>query len=183
MMMNLKTERLNLRELLLTDLEKIHELHSLSETDKYNTLGIPETINVTRQLVSEWLLAQAEQPRKKFVFYIENSKTAFIGLIGINIGRPAYRNAEIWFKLHPAYWNQGYATEIVKRTLQFCFDELKLHRIEAGCAVENLASKRVLEKAGMIKEGIGRKLLPIRGQWMDNYEFAILETDFEKKNN
>lgn len=176
--MVLKTERLKLRELSITDLEEIHILHSLPETDKFNTSGIPDTIETTKQLVKEWIRNQDEVPRKKYVFCIENNESAFIGLVGLTIGKPTYRNAEIWYKLHPKHWNQGYATEVVSRILHFSFTELNLHRIEAGCAVENTASRRVLEKAGMIKEGHCRKKLPIRGQWVDNFEFAILETDF-----
>jgi len=98
----------------------------------------------------------------------------------VKIALLAYKNAEIWFKLHSKYWNKGFATEAVNRVLHFSFIDLKLHRIEAGCAVENIASRRVLEKVGMIKEGHCRKLLPIRGQWVDNFEFAILDTDFDK---
>jgi [ribosomal protein S5]-alanine N-acetyltransferase len=177
--MELKTERLKLRELLTTDLEKIHELHSLPETDRFNTSGVPETIEITKKLLSEWLITKDELPRKKYVFCLENNEKEFIGLIGINIGKPAYKNAEIWFKLHSKYWNQGFATEAVNRILDFCFNDLNLHRIEAGCAVENIASKRVLEKVGMTKEGLCRKILPIRGEWVDNYEFAILDTDFD----
>src|SRR5688572_5671050 len=176
--MELKTERLILRDLLMTDLENIHELHSLPETDQYNTLGIPETIEITKQLVSEWISYRDELPRRKFIFCVEKFDKEFIGVIGINIGKPVYRNAEIWFKLHSKYWNQGFATEIVNRILHFGFTDLKLHRMEAGCAVGNIASKRVLEKVGMIKEGQRRKILPIRGHWMDNFEFAIFETDF-----
>ena len=177
--MELQTKRLKLRQLLLTDLDKIHELHSLPETDEFNTMGIPDTIETTKQLVSSWLIIQDEIPRKKYVFCIINNDNEFIGLIGLNIGRPKYKNAEVWFKIHSKYYNQGYATEAVNRILHFSFADLKLHRIGAGCAVGNLASKRVLEKVGMTQEGLCRKILPIRGQWIDNFEFAILETDFE----
>lgn len=177
--MELNTERLKLRELLSADLEKIHELHSLPETDEFNTLGIPDNIEITKQIVSEWLTSREAIPRKKFVFVIENNEKEFIGLTGVNIGRPSYRNAEIWFKLHSKYWNQGFATEAIKRILYFSFVDLQLHRIEAGCAVENIASRRVLEKVGMTKEGLCRKILPIRGQWIDNFEFAILDTDYD----
>jgi len=176
--MELKTERLRLRELTFVDLEIIHKLHSLPETDQYNTLGIPDTIETTKQLVLEWMTTMDELPRKKYVFVIESNEIAFVGLIGLTIGKPSYRNAEVWFKILPKYWNLGYATEVVKRILQFSFIELRLHRIEAGCAVENIASRRVLEKVGMVKEGHCRKILPIRGEWVDNFEFAILETDF-----
>ena len=176
--MELNTERLQLRELLLTDVEKIHELHSLSETDEFNTLGIPESIEVTKQLVSEWLASQNELPRKKYVFCIENIEKEFIGLAGLTYGKPTYRNAEIWYKLHSRYWNLGYATEVANRILHFGFVDLQLHRIKAGCAVGNLASKRVIEKIGMTMEAHCREILPIRGKWVDTFEFAILETDF-----
>lgn len=45
-------------------------------------------------------------------------------------------------------------------------------------ATENVASIRVLEKIGMQKEGLRRKILPIRGEWKDNFHYAVLEDDF-----
>ena len=102
----------------------------------------------------------------------------FIGLIGINMGKTNYKHAEIWYKIHPAQWRKGYATEAVKVVLHFCFTMLNLHRITAGCATENTASVKVLEKSGFIREGHHKKVLPIRGQWVDNFEYAILEEDF-----
>jgi RimJ/RimL family protein N-acetyltransferase len=61
--------------------------------------------------------------------------------------------------------------------LKFGFESLHLHRIEAGTATENINSIRVLEKIGMTREGRRRKILPIRGEWYDNYHYAILEDD------
>ena len=48
---------------------------------------------------------------------------------------------------------------------------------EAGTAVENIGSIRVLEKAGMTREGQKRKVLPLKKGWSDNYIYAILEDD------
>ena len=178
--MELNTTRLKIRQLSLLDLDSIHELHSLPETDQYNTMGIPKNIGITKQLISEWLDSQNELPRKRYVFFIENNDIEFIGLIGITMGKLAYKNAEIWYKLHPNHWNQGFATEVVNEILRFCFIELKLHRIEAGSATANIASIKVLEKCGFKREGMKRKILPIRGDWLDNYEYAILDEDFNK---
>lgn len=61
--------------------------------------------------------------------------------------------------------------------LEFGFTELNLHRIEAGCAVENTGSIRVLEKVGMIREGRKRKVLPLKNGWSDNFHYAILSSD------
>lgn len=96
----------------------------------------------------------------------------------MNIGVKKYQKAEIYYSLHPDYWGNGYATESVKTVLAFGFQQLQLHRIEAGVATANSASIKVLERAGMQREGLCRKILPIRGEWYDNYMYAILEEDY-----
>ncbi len=94
---------------------------------------------------------------------------------------PKFRIAEVWYKLHSNFWGKGYATECLNRILEFGFGELGLHRIEAGCAVENLGSIRVLEKAGMTREGRKRKVLPLKDGWSDNFHYAILATDLNNE--
>ncbi len=179
--MELQTERLKLNEVSLSDLEAIHQLHSLPETDAFNTLGIPATIQTTESVLVEWVGQQKILPRTSYVFCITLTKTAqFVGLIAMQSGKANFKSAEVWYKMHPAFWRQGYATEALKEIMRFGFVDAGLHRIEAGCAVENSASIKVLEKAGLTREGRKRKVLPIRGNWVDNYFYAILETDFEQ---
>lgn len=176
----LHTERLLLRELTALDLEPIHALLSLPETDEFNTLGIPETIQVTENYLNELFAAQLGEPRASYVLAIESNdeRRTFIGLIALHLGKPKYRTAEVWFKIHKDFWSKGYTTEALIRLLDFGFNDLQLHRIEAGCATENIASARVLEKSGMTREGMKRKKLPIRGEWKDNYFYGILEDEF-----
>ncbi|WP_017730552.1 GNAT family N-acetyltransferase [Nafulsella turpanensis] len=180
--MHLITRHLSLEELKPGDIADVHQLHSLPETDHFNTLGIPAGIEETQQLVEQWLKLQQEEPQQSYVFCLkEKEKQTFAGLGAITLGKPKYRIGEIWYKVHPNFWGRGYATETAFALLNFGFNTLRLHRIEAGCAVENVASARVLEKAGMLCEGSKRKVLPIRGQWVDNYEYAILEEDFRQQ--
>jgi [ribosomal protein S5]-alanine N-acetyltransferase len=91
---------------------------------------------------------------------------------------PRFKSAEVWYKISRPHWGKGYATEALFRMLKFGFADLNLHRIEAGAAVENTASLRVMEKAGMKKEGLKRKILPVRDTWIDAYGFAILAEEF-----
>ncbi len=175
----LESKRLHIRELSLADLENIHQLHSLPETDEFNTLGIPKDIQTTEKIVEEWLILQNHSPRNSFIFCIDKKEeNEFVGLIALNLGKSNYKTAEVWFKVHKDHWRQGYTTEALKRVLEFGFIDLKLHRIEAGCAVENIASSKTLERAGFVREGMKRKKLPIRGEWKDNYFYGILEEDF-----
>jgi len=177
----LKTERLFISPISLLDVEKIHELHSLPETDKFNTLGVPESIHQTEKLVKDWVKKNNSQENTSLTLKIEllESKT-FMGLIALNLGPSHFKTAEVWYKIHSHFWNKGYATESLQKVLEFGFHRLKLHRIEAGCAVKNLGSIRVLEKAGMIREGRKRKVLPLKEGWSDNFHYAILSSDFEK---
>ncbi len=179
--MKLQTERLKFRKVSIDDLINIHELHLLPETDQFNTLGIPETIQATEKIINQWLVAQNSNPQASYVFCLDLVDTnQFIGLIALNMGKPNYKTAEVWYKIHLNHWNNGYTTEALSKLLDFAFNNLELHRIEAGCAVENIASIKVLEKVGMIREGRKRKKLPIRGEWKDNYFYAILEEDFQR---
>ncbi|MDR6302054.1 GNAT family N-acetyltransferase [Mesonia maritima] len=179
MKLNLTSTRLNLEIIKEEDLQEIHELHLHPEVDKFNTAGIPENIEETRKVI-EKLLASVESGNA-YVFSVFIASTRqFIGMITLNLGSKKYNAAEVWFKFSPQFWNKGFASESLGRIIQFGFDELNLHRIEAGCAIENFGSIRVLEKAGMKREGHRRKALPLKTGWSDNFEYAILESDFRK---
>jgi [ribosomal protein S5]-alanine N-acetyltransferase len=179
--MNLETERLRLRPIELSDLDSIHQLHLLPEVDQYNTMGIPESKNETETIMLEWIAATKSLPPLKYVFLLHTREGHFVGIAGMNMEKSRYKHSELWYKFHPTYWNKGYATEVVKAFVAFCFNKLKLHRITAGCAIQNKASIKVLEKCGFTREAHHRKILPIRGEWVDNVEYAILEEDFYKQ--
>lgn len=100
-----------------------------------------------------------------------------IGIAGMTLSNDRFKMGEFYYKLFPKFWGKGLATEMAKGLIKFGFEECQLHRIEAGVATQNAASIRVLEKSGMKQEGIRRKILPIRGEWKDNFHYAILEED------
>ena len=178
----ISTERTKLRLIELSDLNSIHKLLTLPETDEYNALGIPKNIEETTTIIKPWVEENLLGEIKNYTFTIEQKNTGkFIGLLGLKLGSEKYKSAEVWYKIHMKFWNKGYATETLKAVINFAFNTLELHRIQAGCAVENIGSIRVLEKSGMIKEGRGRQILPLKSGWSDNFEYSILETD-ERKN-
>jgi len=175
------TERTRLRLIEWTDLASIHALHSLPETDEFNTLGIPANIEETKAVIAPWIAEHELDKIKNYTFIIEKANNEeFIGLFGFKIGSEKFRRGEVWYKIHTDSWRKGYATEALRGVIDFGFDALKLHRIEAGCAVENTGSIKVLEKVGMIRDGRGRKILPLKSGWSDNYVYSILETDVRK---
>jgi [ribosomal protein S5]-alanine N-acetyltransferase len=177
--MNIFGERLTLKLIDESDLEAIHELHSRPEVDQFNTLGIPKNIKETEGIVEPWIFDNKKDDILNYTFAIVLTKPRkFIGLIALKLGSIQHKKAEVWYKLHPNYWGQGLASEALEGVLSFGFNSLKLHRIEAGAAVENIASIKLLEKVGMKREGRKRKVLPLKKGWSDNYIYAILEEDY-----
>ncbi len=170
------TNRVSLRLITEVDYQNIHHLLSFPEVDRYNTLGIPATIAETIKINEPFVLANRSGEKYTFGAFLKESDT-FIGLICINPNRPSYKSAELWFKYLPTVWGKGIGTEVLNCILDFCFDELKFHRVEAGCAIDNIGSLKVMEKAGMKREGHRRQTLPLKSGWSDNYEYAILDID------
>lgn len=172
------TERAKLRLIDLSDLEVIHELHSLPETDEFNTLGIPKNIEETKSIIEGWITENQKEEIKNYTFAIQNNTDkAFLGLFGFKLWDKKYKRGEVWYKIHFKHWNKGFASEVLIAMIYFGFNELNLHRIQAGCAVHNIGSIKVLEKVGMKREGIGRQILPLKSGWSDNYQYAVLASD------
>ena len=175
------TKRTKLRLVDMSDLNSIHFLHSQPESDEFNTLGIPESISVTQSILEAWIKNHPLETIPNYTFVIIDKSTGkFIGLLGFALGKAKYKRGEVWYKIKPTHWNKGLATEVLAAVIDFGFDTLQLHRIQAGCAVDNIGSIKVLEKVGMTREGRGRQILPLKTGWSDNFEYSILETDVRK---
>ncbi len=182
--MILETDRLLLKELTWNDLDNIFAFHSLEAVAKFNTIGIPKNKDVTRGIILGAIEDKANALRSIYGWSIRlKEHNLFIGEAGMSSSNNRFLRGEIHYHLHPDHWGEGYATEVAKELIKFGFEQLELHRIEAGVATDNIGSIRVLEKAGLSREGIRRKILPIRGKWYDNYMYAILDEDYTSPKN
>ncbi|MEL6298351.1 MAG: GNAT family protein [Pseudomonadota bacterium] len=99
-------------------------------------------------------------------------------LIGeVGISRTFPRTAAIFFSVTPDKWGMGYASELARFALSFGIEQLHVHRVTASVAVENPASCRVLEKAGMVREGTSRECIEARGRWWTEHQYAMIASD------
>ena len=96
-----------------------------------------------------------------------------IGVIGLQTVRN-HKRGDLGYWLGVPYWNQGYMTEAVRRVIAFAFDDLGLVRVEGGHVPDNLASARVMDKAGMAYEGTLRAYYQKAGQSIDIAMRAIV---------
>jgi ribosomal-protein-alanine N-acetyltransferase len=176
--MEIKTTRLILTETDWIHVENIHRLHSFPEVDEFNTIGIPKDIDETKEIIRPSIEDKKNNVRKQISWVIFlKSANEFIGAAGMHLSADKFKLGEIYYKLLPLHWGQGYATEIAQSLIKFGFERMHLHKVEAGVQTENIKSIRVLEKVGMTREGLRRKILPIRGEWKDNYHYAIVQDD------
>lgn len=111
------------------------------------------------------------------VFFIFDRDTQnLIGGITLgNIIRGAGQMATLGYWMDREMNGKGYMTEAVGVVSRFAFDTLGLHRLQAGCLLDNIASHRVLLKNGFAAEGIAKGYIKIDGQWQDHLIFAKLK--------
>jgi RimJ/RimL family protein N-acetyltransferase len=177
--MHVETKRLIIRDFNNSDWEQLHALYMKPETVTYNPSGYPENEEASKKLVAGWASQPDSAARDKYTAaIITKAGAVFAGVISLDLGDRKYRKGEVWYKLLPEYWGQGLATEATKAMVAFGFEQLQLHRIECGCSIHNVASFKVMEKAGMTREGIKRKVLPLDNDWHDAYLYAILEEEY-----
>ena len=94
-----------------------------------------------------------------------------------NVRRGVAQAASVGYWIGERFARQGYMTEAVLAVVEFAFEELGLHRVEAACLPENDASRSLLLKVGFRQEGYARQYLRINGKWQDHLLFEMLRDD------
>ena len=98
-----------------------------------------------------------------------------IGRISLNnVVRGAFQSASLGYWIRSSANGRGHATAAAGEMLRIAFDELGLHRVEAGTLVHNAASQRVLERNGFVRFGLAPQYLRIAGRWQDHVLFQVL---------
>jgi ribosomal-protein-alanine N-acetyltransferase len=171
----LKTERLRLRKAKLADAEAIFRQYAQDrEVTRYVSWRAHADLEETREYVRMCLLAW--DVGKAFHWVIERNEDKQV--LGMMIARMAEEKLELGYVLARAYWGQGYMTEALKALIVWGLKQKEIYRIWAVCDVDNLASARVMEKAGMQREGILRRwsVHPnLSPEPRDSYCYAIVK--------
>ncbi|MBL7828314.1 MAG: GNAT family N-acetyltransferase [Saprospiraceae bacterium] len=173
----LKTERLILREMVESDAEALLFLRTDPVVMKYLDRPKMESIEKAREFIGmvgnnftqnegiNWAISIGDDP-------------AMIGNICIwRIDKPHYRG-EIGYAMHPAFHGQGIMQEAMRVVLNYGFNEMGLHSIEANVNPENLASIRLLERHGFRREAYFRENYYFEGTFMDSAIYSLIGREF-----
>jgi RimJ/RimL family protein N-acetyltransferase len=126
----------------------------------------------TEEDADAWIATcEAQDPPRSFAILIDGEVAGGVGCEPNGDIRTG--TAEVGWWLAPRWWGRGFATVAVRRYIAYCFDDLDLHRVEAGVFLSNPASARVAEKAGFVLEGIGRDAYLKKGELIDRLSYGL----------
>lgn len=112
-------------------------------------------------------------------FFIFRPDETLVGGVGLsNMRRGVAETASLGYWVGEAHARQGYMSAALPLVLDFAFEQLRLHRVEAACLPTNIPSRGLLAKIGFQQEGRARQYLRIEGKWQDHLLFAILREDW-----
>lgn len=169
--------RLVLREFAPDDAPAVQRYAGDAEVLRYLSWG-PNDLTATREFLARVAEHAASSPRQTYeLAIVRREDDELIGGLGLRQQSTLLRDASVGYVLRRDAWGHGFATEAVRAIVDHGFGTLGLHRIWATCDVDNVASARVLEKAGMQREARLRGYMPRRNGWRDSYLYALIESD------
>jgi len=171
----LKTQRLLLRKLEKTDANEMFFLRSNEDVLRYIGREPTKTIAEAEEFIN--MINKNVDGNESILWGITflNDPSLVIGTICIwNFKKENYRG-EIGYILHPDHWRKGIMKEAIKAVVDYGFQVLGLHSIEAMLSPENIASSSVLESTGFVKEGHLKESFYFNGKFTDTAIYSRLK--------
>ena len=179
----LETERLVLRRFTADDVDVLVELDADPQVMRYVTGGVPTPRREIEDEVLPAFLAYHERyAGYGFWAAVENATGEFVGWFHFRPAEDAPPDEiELGYRLRRSAWGRGYATEGSRALIDKGFTSLGVRRVVASTMVVNVASRRVLEKAGMllVREFHQPWPYPIEGDEKGDVEYALLRSEWE----
>ncbi len=173
----LKTPRLLLRPYTINDAQAIFD-NWASDPEVTKTLlwDTHPDVSYTRHLLAAWV--RAYQTGRNYHWGIERDGE-IIGDISLVKWSATHLSGEIGYCLSRKAWNQGIMTEALMRVMRYLFQEVGFRRLYLLHATENPASGRVMEKAGLRKEGLMHQAMRHKGEgFSDIAQYAALKDEW-----
>lgn len=131
-------------------------------------------------LTGEHNKIQSGDTYKTWIFKKEDTEfQQIIGSIALTeIVRGCFHSCFLGYRMGQDFTKKGYMSEAINKMVEYGFNELHLHRVEANIIPRNVASLTVAEKNGFVCEGLSRKYLYINGKWEDHVHMVRLNDNW-----
>lgn len=141
-----ETDRLILREFIIEDAQSFYELNMDEEVMRYTADKVFATVEEAEDLIHNYDEYEKNGFGRWTVVLKETNEV--LGWCGLKYIK-SVDEVDLGYRLHRKFWNKGYATEACKASLNIGFKRYNLELIVGRTMVDNLASRKVLEKIGM----------------------------------
>lgn len=172
----IETPRLLLRKLKPEDAADMFEYASDPEVARDVTWEPHRSIEDSRGFINSVLQKYANKQTSEWGLVLKETGR-LVGTCGFVWWKPEHARAEFGYALSSKYWGRGLMTEAAAAVMDFAFDKMKLHRLEARCIITNTASEKVMLKNGMKYEGLMRDVVYEKGGFKSLKVYSMLESE------
>ena len=165
-----------LRELRTSDAKSLFAMLTPEEVSRFISPP-PSTVEGFKGFIAWTLRQRTAGVYSCFAVTLKGSDTA-IGIFQVRETEPGFGSAEWGFAIGSAFWGTGAFQDGAELILEFAFETLGVHRLEARAAVLNERGNGALLKTGAVQEAILRKSFLRNGQYLDQVLYAIIKDDW-----
>jgi [ribosomal protein S5]-alanine N-acetyltransferase len=174
----LETERLVLREIVPADAEDLFHIFSDEETMRYWSCLPYTSVDQAHRLIEGLAKARLAGVGINWAITLRGDER-LIGKCGYNEWRKAHRRGDVSYIVAREKRGMGVVSEALGAMLDYGFDHMNLHSVEAGVTPGNEASTRMLQRLGFRLEGhLRESFLTDRG-FVDSLIYSLLRSDWE----
>ena len=167
-----------LRELRLSDAPSLLAMLATDEVARFISPP-PTTVEGFERFIA-W--THRERAAGNYVCFavVPHGMDSAIGIFQIRQLEPGFGTAEWGFAIGSAFWGTGVFIDSAKMVVNFAFDVIGVHRLEARAAVANGRGNGALRKVGAVQEGVLRKSFLRNGEYLDQTLWTILDEDWRR---
>jgi len=175
----LETDRLVLRKFVIEDSDQMYSNFASDENvTTYFAFEPDKSIDDTKEKITYWV--KAYEKDNTYIWAIQDKKSnELIGNITAEIPYKTLQTCEVGYSIGSKWWNRGYTTEALIAVIRYLLLEEDMYLIEAKHNSENVASGKVLLKAGMTKEATlrDRRINKVTGKRGNLVVYSIIKTE------
>jgi [ribosomal protein S5]-alanine N-acetyltransferase len=165
-----------LRELRVSDAASLLTLLTTEEVTRFISPP-PTTIEGFERFI-QWVQHERETGRYICFAVVPDGYETAVGLFQVRQLDPTFGTAEWGFAIGSAFWGSGLFQAGAELVIEFAFEVIGVHRLEARAAVQTGRGNGALRKVGAVQEGILRKSFLRGGKYLDQALWAILSEDW-----
>jgi ribosomal-protein-alanine N-acetyltransferase len=173
----LETPRIVLRRILPADEPAVYAILSNPEVQRYSGRAPFQTSAEAKTWIETVENAWKGKEGIRWAMELKESNT-YIGSLGFWKILRQHARAEIGYELNSDYWKRGLMQEAIDVILDYGFQNLKLHSVEANVTPENRASVALLKRAGFVQEGYFLQNFCGTDGFLDTASFSLLARNF-----